>query len=273
MTKIRFFSVFLFLFFSVNSFADKFDIGADIKVKISRAEASEAQPGEGIEKSFDGSLATIYHSKWSGTEFPVTLTYYFENVERIDYLVYNPRIRSGSNGNFMEFELWILTGNEQQKFVKYGDYDFTDKWLEMPSKINFPEGIISPKAIRFVVKSGINNLVSCAEMSFYQKNTQTIISPVFTDKTCSELLPGIDRKTVRAIENRFYKQLALTLLSDSDYKKKRVFEIESRPNGGFNFSSRLEVKKGDEIITFVEKTNDGNVFLALSKTIPEAYIY
>ena len=258
MTKIRFFSVCLFLSFSVNSFADKFDVGADIKVRISRAEASEAQPGEGIEKSFDGSLATIYHSNWSGTEFPVTLTYYFEDVERIDYLVYNPRY-NGSNGRFMEFELWIL---EQQEYVKYGDYDFAGLWS--PSKITFTEGIISPKAIRFVVKSGVGDLVSCAEMGFYQKNTQTIIPPVFTDETCSELLPGVDRRTVRAIENGFYKQLALNLLSDSDYKKKRVFEIESRPAGGFTFNSKIEVKKGDEIITFMEKTNDGSVFLSVA---------
>jgi len=57
-------------------------IGADIKVKISRAEASEAQPNQDIEMSFDGLQATLYHSKWELTEFPVDLTYFFDDVER-----------------------------------------------------------------------------------------------------------------------------------------------------------------------------------------------
>lgn len=50
----------------------------DIKLTVKSGEASSFQPGEGIEKSFDGDLSTMYHSAWknSATDyFPITLTW------------------------------------------------------------------------------------------------------------------------------------------------------------------------------------------------------
>jgi hypothetical protein len=38
-----------------------------------------------------------------------------------------------------------------------------------PTEISFPGGLKSPKAVRFVVMSGVNGYVSCAEMSFMKK--------------------------------------------------------------------------------------------------------
>lgn len=251
---------FLILLFTITEVqAQNANIGADEKVKISRAEASEAQPKQEIDKSFDGTQTTWYHSNWKKTTFPVTLTYYFDDVEQIDYLVYHPRnLGAGSNGNFMKFELWVSDENEQKGFVKYGDYDF--KGSGLPSKISFPEGLKSPKEVRFVVKSGKNNFVSCAEMCFYKKNTHVAIPPVFTDETCSELRDDVNRKTVKDIENGFYKQLAKSLFNKNYGKKDRVCEIE--PTEGF-YCKAISVKKGDKIIVFAGKTGGGNMFLRL----------
>ena len=140
----------------------------DINVKVSRADASEAQKNESIKRSIDGNIRTIYHSLWSGTSFPVTLTYYFDDVDQIDYIVYYPRTNGGRNGIFMEFELWVCEGDGQTDFIKIGEYDF--KGVTTPSEIFFPGGLKSPKAVRFVVMSGVNEYVSCAEMSFMKKN-------------------------------------------------------------------------------------------------------
>ena len=238
-------------------------IGADIKVKISRAEASEAQPNEGIERSFDGLLSTIYHSKWYGTEFPVVLTYYFEDVKQIDYLIYHPRNRGSTNGNFMEFELWILAGDEQKEFVKYGNYDFAGSSL--PSKIDFVEGIVSPHAIRFAVKSGSGDFVSCAEMSFFQKNTQTIIPPIFSDKTCSELLPDVDLRTIKAIENRFYRRLALSLFNGNHANYRVQYVNPSQDLQGLHIAS-LFVRKGDVVVVFTENIGDGDLYLFIAES-------
>jgi hypothetical protein len=164
----------ILLFTATLVHAQNVTIVADEMVKITRAEASEAQPNQEIDKSFDGTQRTLYHSRWGkNTVFPVILTYYFDDAEQIDYLIYHPRLWTSSgytgNGNFMEFELWVSYGNEQTDFVKYGDYDFNSS--AKPSKISFPEGLKSPKAVRFVVKSGKSNLVSCAEMCLQKKYT------------------------------------------------------------------------------------------------------
>ena len=56
------------------------DIKDDIRVKVLSGTASSWQQGENIEKSFDGSYETLYHSSWdnsAGGYFPVTLTYSF----------------------------------------------------------------------------------------------------------------------------------------------------------------------------------------------------
>jgi len=252
----------------------------DKQVKVSRAEASEAQRSEGIENSIDGNLSTIYHSRWQGTVFPVTLTYYFTNVERIDYFIYYPRT-SGSNGNFKELEVWTSVGDGKPEFVKAGEYDF--RGSSSPSKISFPEGLKSPKAVRFVVKSGMGDgygtFASCAEMMFFAKSPQPAIPSVFTDETCSELRPGTDRRNINAIENNFYRRLALSLFDNSYDKEFRVQEYKPYPrpetmaerNKTSTYSlldnpTGITVKEGDEIIVFVGNTGGENLSLRLIRS-------
>lgn len=67
---------------------DTDDIKDDIKVPVSGGEASSFQSGSNIEKSFDGDFNTLYHSNWNNSApdyFPITLDYFFENQESIDY--------------------------------------------------------------------------------------------------------------------------------------------------------------------------------------------
>ena len=78
-----------------------FTVPSDIKHEIQSATASSEQGGEGIEKSYDNNPSTIYHSAWSGTTMPVTLTYTIKEPSHVDYALYTTR-PSGSNGNFGE---------------------------------------------------------------------------------------------------------------------------------------------------------------------------
>ncbi len=258
------------------AYLDDVAIIADKKVEVSRAEASDAQPGEDVSKSIDGDMSTIYHSRWSRTTFPVTLTYFFEDAEQIDYLIYYPRTE-GSNGNFKEVEIWVSTGSQPQ-FVKTGDYDF--KGSSSPSKISFPDGLKSPKAVRFVVKSGLGDggggYASCAEMAFFLKSPQPAIPPVFTDETCSELRSGVDRKTVDAIANGFFRRMASSLLDNNYDAEFRVQEYKPYPRpekmaeknktSTYNLLDNptgISVKEDEEIIVFVGNTGGENVSLRL----------
>ena len=130
----------------------------DIRIQVKSGYASNFQRGGGIEKSFDGDEKTLYHSSWGNTQFPVTLEYKLAKADRVDYLLYQPRM-DGANGRFGAFELWVST-RRSPEFTKIGDYDFKESGS--PSVITFKEAIRQPLAFRFVVKSGGSGFVSCA---------------------------------------------------------------------------------------------------------------
>jgi hypothetical protein len=198
----------------------------DKKIKVSSAQASEAQQGEDAGKSIDGNTSSWYHSHWHNTKFPVTLTYYLDNAEVLDYIVYYPRTDMGNNGNFEEIEVWVSTASNPE-FVKKGVYNFYGK--SSPSGIHFPENIKSPKAVRFVIKSGVNGFASCSEMEFYVKGEQISIPRIFTDETCSELRPGIKKQDMDSISNPFFQRLATLLLNNTYSKEFRIQQYKPYP--------------------------------------------
>ncbi len=200
------------------------DLKDDIKISVKSGTASSAQSGEGIEKSFDGDLKTLYHSKWDNSSpgyFPITLTYNFENVSSLDYLIYYPRI-SGTNGNIKKFKLYVATENNNT-LTEYGSYDFGGR--SSAGRISFVPALQKPVKIQFVVESGIGDsgpgFVSCAEMEFYKKNTENFdYLTVFTDHTCSQLKPGISLQDIESLPD-FYKGLAFEIykgLYDTEFR-------------------------------------------------------
>lgn len=109
-------------------------IDGDVRIGIASGEASEYQPGENIERSWDGDMSTLYHSPWSGpANFPVTLEYRFKTPEDVDYIVYKPR-QDAENGLFGEFELFVAT-EAKPEYVKVGDYDFQMSFRPQPSSL------------------------------------------------------------------------------------------------------------------------------------------
>ena len=185
-------------------------IQGDLYIKPKSGRASENQSGEGIERSFDGNMSTLYHSRWgTGTVFPVRLDYMFaDTVSQIDYAIYHPRTE-GINGNFKEVEVWYAAGGQPMK--KYKEYDFGGSGI--PSTIVFDPAITRPDTIRFIVKSGMGDgegsFASCAEMEFYCKNSTTLaMADIFTDAACSELKEGVTIDDINAIADEFYRKLA-----------------------------------------------------------------
>lgn len=193
----------------------------DYLMKVAGAEASSANSAsESIAKTYDNNMNTIWHSRWASgpTEFPVTVTYAFRDVEKIDYLVYNPRLNE-TNGNFQEIEVWYSL-KEQNGFTKYGDYDL--KGSSAPSTITFTDGLLNPDSIRFVIHSGVNNFASCAEMQFFRKRDADPNHAIFADEVWTKLQPGTTQADVDALTNPFCKLLAQRLLDGTYDTKYRV---------------------------------------------------
>lgn len=184
---------------------------SDIKIPVSKGEASEFQPREGINNSFDGDYSTIYHSPWRKTTLPVTLTYYFENADAIDYATVYTR-DNGINGNFMEFDLYIKSVDTPEKLL--GSYNFQG----ISGSRNVQLNIKKPEYVKFVVRSGVGGFVSCAEVEFYKLNTKnTAGAELFTDGSYSALKEGVKLEQIEALESVFLKGLA-TMLYNKAYE-------------------------------------------------------
>lgn len=184
---------------------------SDTKVPVSKGEASESQRGDGIEKSFDGDYSTIYHSSWSNTKLPVTLTYYFDSVDVIDYTSIYAR-DNGVNGNFKEFDLYVKPVGAPEALL--GSYDFKGDYGSKTIQLN----VSKPEYIKFVVRSGVGDFVSCAEIEFYKLNTKNAAgADLFTDGSYSALKEGVTQKQINDLESNYLRALA-TKLYDKTYK-------------------------------------------------------
>lgn len=247
------------------------DIKDDIKVSISRGTTSSYQPGGEIEKSFDGDMGTIYHSNWnnSGSNyFPITLEYFFENQESIDYLVYYPRT-SGPNGLFKETEIWITTETESTP-KKLQDYNF--KGSSSATKVIFEKPLVKPKSVKFIIKSGAGDgqgFASCAEMEFYRKNPDnTDPLSLFTDYSCSELKPGITIEEIEKVSNNLYRNIALYMLKGTYPREFRIADYKAWPHPDvwanenktgtlslLDNPTGISIAQNEEMVVFVGETN------------------
>lgn len=193
----------------VNALANK-------KIQPSSGLASNYQSGEGIDKTYDGDYNTIYHSSYSSTKFPITLTYNFRNVDQIDYLVYHPRQDGHSNGNFIEVDVYVTAGGDR---TLTGSYDFGGK--STASRIDFPGGIINPTRIEVIVKSGTGDnstgYACCSEMEFYKLNNEgSDFLSLFKDGTATTLKPEVTLNDIRKIPNLYLREVA-TKIYDNNY--------------------------------------------------------
>ena len=253
------------------------DIKDDIKVPVFRGAASSAQSGTGIENSFDGNMSTIYHSSWNNAGanyFPITLEYFFENQESIDYFVYYPR-NDGYNGHFKEVEIWVST-QDNPSYVKTMDYDF--KGSSSATKVSFAKPVVKPKSVKFIVKSGAGDeqgFAACAEMEFYKKN-QDNFDPLtlFTDLTCTELKPGVNMEVIEKVSNNLYRNMAYYMLKGTYPREFRIQDYKAWPHphawakaNKTNTMSLLDnptgisVAKDEDLIVFVGNTHGNTLSL------------
>lgn len=256
------------------------DIKDDIKISISRGEATSYQnENSSIEKSFDGDFQTHYHSKWDNSAenyFPITLTYYFDDPQEIDYFIYTPRQDSSKNGNFKETEIHYKQSGKE--FVKLLDKDF--KGAATASRISFDKSLKEVTAVKFIIKSGAGDrqgFAACAEMEFFKKNNNDFdLLSLFTDTSCSELKEGIGAKEINKCSNPFFKNIANHLYQGSYPKEFRIDTFEAYPHPDVQSSTHktnpyslldnatgIYVRKGDILVTLVGGTNDQDLSLCI----------
>lgn len=197
---------------------------SDRSIPIASGTASNYQSGEGIERSFDGDYATLYHSNYnSQNTFPITLTYTLKEVSHIDYAVYTPRQDGNVNGNFQEVTVSYQVGN---KWTTLATLNFEGS--SAASRIPFGDnGVDDVKAVRFVVKSGTNGFASCSEMEFYTKNNfmEDLLHTYFTDNLCTQLREGVTAQEIEQIPVAEIRNMAKAMLAGTYSTEFRIGEF------------------------------------------------
>jgi hypothetical protein len=247
-------------------------IQKDIYIRPNSAKASSIS-GEGdLNNAIDGNMSTIYHSSYGGITTPVTLDFRFTTpVEQLDYIVYNPRVDGGINGNFKEIEVYYSIASDGVPLIKYRDYNFAGS--SMPSVIYFDQPLLNVDSIQIKVKSGVggngNGFASCAEMQFYRKNPNNFdYATLFTDPSCSELKAGVTLEVIKQETNDLFRKLAMDIYQDHYASEFRVQEYESYPEptalaqinktaryGILDNPTGIYAKAGEDIVVLVGNTD------------------
>lgn len=209
------------------------DSDQDLKAQIllQGSFASSFQPGENIERSFDGDLNTLYHSSYNNTIFPVVLNYRLDGAAEVDYMVYTPR-SFGSNGNFGKVEIKYNTSEAGpgSEFIHLTDFDFGQSGL--PTRVDFPFPV-TPLNIQILVQDGAGNFASCAQMEFFSRmgdsNNDLPYSDIFADALYAGLRSGITQTDIDTIGHDFYRTLAQCLLDETYNHRYRVQPYEVYP--------------------------------------------
>lgn len=201
------------------------EVEGDFKVVPTGGKASEHQPGQGIENSFDGKFGeTPYHSVWGqAANFPVTLEYFFDGTQDIDYIVYHTR---SGNGNFGKLDIYTATVSEPDYKI-YKSFDF--KMQNAASRVTFAQGLTKATKIKFLVESGLGDFVSCDEMEFYRKNPDKKLDArlleVFTDITCTEVREDATDQQINDLPG-YFANFALQLRRGTYDEWEKEFRIQ-----------------------------------------------
>jgi len=203
-------------------------LAADEALEIQRAAASSYQSGEGIARSYDGDLSTLWHSSYNNTTFPVNVTFVLKENSHVDYVKYIPR-QTGTNGNWIEVTVYISSSaTTTHTLVKTEVTTVNLGGLGSTGYIYLgDEGVDDVRSIRLCIKSGNGNWASAAEIGFYKadRSTEFALKDYFTDNLCTELKSDVT--TAEGIEDSTVCQLVSSLLTDAEgYKKYRVAEFE-----------------------------------------------
>ena len=244
----------------------------DIFLPIASGKASEFNSDdESIEKSFDGTASTWYHSRWYGTVLPVKLEYTFEAPQDVDYFVYKPR-GSGDNGNWKKFDLYVSTA-QKENYEKIASYDFAGS--SSSSKVSFAEPLKGVKSFRFEVNEAVGGVVSCGEMEFYRNAAPVAgLTEVFADELCSELRADVDQRKIDGLENSFFRMIAQSLYDktyDLEYRVQTyepyreindlAAELKISGYNPFENPTGIYFKDGEEAIVILGNTNGEQVNL------------
>lgn len=144
-------------------------------IPVAKEATTPEQPGEGLDRFFDGDESTIYHSQWGKTDaVPSSLVLDLGSTKALDRLVYVPR-PAASNGTITG--LTVETSTDGTTWTSTGE---TIRWTRnnLDKIALFPLGT-QARHIRINWQSGVGGFVSGQEL-YVIAATETVPQPQAT---------------------------------------------------------------------------------------------
>ena len=247
----------------------------DSKLTISSITASSTQSGYPASNAIDGDASTIWHSSWSGGNYPFTLTLTLKTASHVDYLDYVARSAGGNNGTWGNVTIYYATADKPSTWVKAGTNDFGEK----SGRYFFgDEGVDNVSKVKIEINSAASDqslkFASAAEVGLYQKNAvvENIINTYFTSSLCNELRPDITASQLAAIPVAYFRQLANQLNEGTYSTKFRVGTFgcyltrgtlrnqlkTSQAYDPYENPTGIYFKQGDKVVIFAEGIDGGH---------------
>lgn len=261
----------------------------DALIPVASGTASSSQPGEGIEKSFDGDYSTIYHAAYGNTTYPITLTYTLKEASHVDYAIYTPR-QSGYNGNFKLVTIeYKVKGSSKFEELVTMDFGGGNNATQIPFGAN---GIDNVEQVRFIVKSSTSDegraFASCAEMGFYKRNTYIadIFARYFADGLCTQLRSGVTEADINQIPVAEVREAARSILAGTYSTEFRlgefgafrpVAELRNELKNSHSYCDHenptgITFKEGQTVVIAVEGVSTAPVSLTVRNFGPEDFV-
>lgn len=270
------------------------EVGEDINIKPDNAWASSEHPSQPIKNAYDGALGndSPYHTHWfDPIEFPVTLEFYFDGTQDMDYIVYY----ANNNNKFKKVKVYYLESRDIISFNQDDERSTTSpstgkNWIEVnkeytlqetqsAQKLILPERLQQVTGIKIEVEESYGAGAACNEMEFYRSNASHLdaqLLAVFKDITCCELNDNITDDDINSLPG-YFAQLAFQIKEGAytDWEKK--FRIQDykpysdvaktadamliKKYGNQDNITGIHVEAGDNIIVLVGETHNNNISL------------
>lgn len=194
-------------------------------VAFKSASATNYQGGEEASRVIDGNAGTLWHTSYSATSFPVTLTLTLQTTTHVDVIRYVPRTDGNKNGNWQQvtFEYNPTTSSRTWKTV--GEYDLAGS--SDAYDFELPADAQNITSVRFKIKSGAGGFASASEIEayVYDYTKQEAFMQYFDDELLTAVKSGVT--SGEGIEDDDIRTLVNSLLTDRQgYSKFRIGEYE-----------------------------------------------
>ena len=220
-----------------------------------------------LRNAYDGNL-----DSWVGAKggFPVEFRCKFNNADRVDYVDIYPGKGEGIWG---EVDIYgTVEGGEKQLICSYDFKNSKEK-----QRLYFT--LVKPREVVFAVRSAANSSnikAAVHEIIFYCKGAGNFNElDIFTDLSCSELRDDVTKEQIDAIENDFFRDLALYIYSGEYDPKYRAATYNPYPHpdvdakkfrtGGYSLFDNVTgmyFEEGEHVV-LVDETYDTPVSISV----------